>query len=129
MIFDQFRESGEIPVNGKLATIVPIFKKGKKDDPGNYRPVSLTSVTFRENIILGFIEKHTKDNTVIDHNQYNFMRGKSCLTNLTPFYDKMKKGSLTNKPAHFYELHFITPETHLFIMMQFQEKQDLQGIV
>ncbi|GAB0190213.1 hypothetical protein GRJ2_001486600 [Grus japonensis] len=39
-----FWESGEVSVNWKLANVVPIFKKGKKEDPGNYRPVSLTSV-------------------------------------------------------------------------------------
>lgn len=27
----------------KLANLVPVFKKGKKYDPGNYRPMSLTS--------------------------------------------------------------------------------------
>ncbi|KAJ7413875.1 hypothetical protein BTVI_42154 [Pitangus sulphuratus] len=42
--FERSWESGEVPVNWKLSNVVPIFKKGKKDDPGNYRPVSLTSV-------------------------------------------------------------------------------------
>ncbi|GAB0205527.1 mitochondrial enolase superfamily member 1 [Grus japonensis] len=34
IIFQQSWESGEIPVDWKLANVVPIFKKGKKEDPG-----------------------------------------------------------------------------------------------
>ncbi|RMB98853.1 hypothetical protein DUI87_25072 [Hirundo rustica rustica] len=34
-------ESREVPADLKLVIIVPIFKKVKKEDPGNYRPVSL----------------------------------------------------------------------------------------
>ncbi|TRZ22727.1 hypothetical protein HGM15179_004340 [Zosterops borbonicus] len=36
-------ESREVPVDWKLVHVVLIFKKGK-EEPGNYRPVSLTSV-------------------------------------------------------------------------------------
>ncbi|KAJ7405699.1 Receptor-type tyrosine-protein phosphatase R [Willisornis vidua] len=62
----------------------------KKEDPRNYRPVSLASVPGRvmEKIILGNIEKYLIDNTVTGHSQYSFMRGKSCLSNLISFYEK-----------------------------------------
>lgn len=43
--FQWFRESGEVPVNWKLANVVPVFKKGKKEDPNNYRSVSIISMT------------------------------------------------------------------------------------
>ncbi|GAB0204497.1 mitochondrial enolase superfamily member 1 [Grus japonensis] len=34
IIFQWSWESGEVPVDWKLANVVPIFKKGKKEDPG-----------------------------------------------------------------------------------------------
>lgn len=44
MIFEWSWKSAEVPVNKKLATIVPVFKKGKKDDSGVYRLLNLPSV-------------------------------------------------------------------------------------
>ncbi len=35
---------GRVPVDWKRANIAPIFKGGRKEDPLNYRPVSLTSL-------------------------------------------------------------------------------------
>ena len=43
-IFQQSINSGKIPKVWKDARVTPLFKKGNKSDPGNYRPVSLTSV-------------------------------------------------------------------------------------
>ena len=44
IIFPWSWESGEVPVGSELANVIAILKKSKKEDPGNYRPVSLTSV-------------------------------------------------------------------------------------
>jgi len=43
-IFVSSLASGEVPKDWKLANVVPLFKKGSKDNPGNQRPVSLMSV-------------------------------------------------------------------------------------
>ncbi|KAJ7406658.1 hypothetical protein BTVI_64975 [Pitangus sulphuratus] len=90
MIFEQSWESREVPANWKLANVVLIFKNGKKKDPRNCKPVSLTSVPSKgmEKIILGGIEKYLNKNTVIGHSQHGFMRGKYFLPNLISFYDK-----------------------------------------
>ncbi|KAK4815688.1 hypothetical protein QYF61_005434 [Mycteria americana] len=44
IIFQKLRQSSEVPADWKRGNITPIFKKGKKEGPGNYRPVSLPSV-------------------------------------------------------------------------------------
>ncbi|KAJ7409718.1 hypothetical protein WISP_112914 [Willisornis vidua] len=75
----------------KLVKVIPIFKKSKKQDTRNYRPVSLTSVPDKdaEKIILGSIETHLENNTTIGHSQHDFMKGKFCLSNLISFHDKI----------------------------------------
>ncbi len=43
-IFNLSLSSSELPSQWREAVIVPIYKKGSRSDPANYRPVSLTSV-------------------------------------------------------------------------------------
>ncbi|GAB0185697.1 mitochondrial enolase superfamily member 1 [Grus japonensis] len=77
--------------NWRKANVTPVFKKGKKEDPENYRPVSLTSIPgeVSEQLILDVISKHVELKMVIRSDQHGFTKRKSCLTNLIAFYDGM----------------------------------------
>ncbi|KFQ33117.1 hypothetical protein N332_14752, partial [Mesitornis unicolor] len=67
IIYQQSWLTGEVPVDWRLANVTPIYKKGRKEDPGNYRPVSLTSVPGKtmEQIILSTITHYLRDNQMI----------------------------------------------------------------
>ncbi|RMC07423.1 hypothetical protein DUI87_16888 [Hirundo rustica rustica] len=66
-------------------------KKGGKEDPGNYRPVSLTSVPGKimEQFILSVITQNLQDGQGLRPSQHGFRSGRSCLTNLTSFYHQV----------------------------------------
>lgn len=42
VLFEKLWRSGDIPEDWKMANVTPIYKKGLEEDPGNYRPVSLS---------------------------------------------------------------------------------------
>ena len=84
ILFQRSLECGELPDAWREGTITPIFKKGAKDKPGNYRPVSLTSVVCKvmESIIRDQIIIHMKNNSLLSPHQHGFISGRSCMTQL-----------------------------------------------
>ncbi|KAI3380161.1 hypothetical protein SNEBB_002860, partial [Seison nebaliae] len=61
LLFKKTLECGEVPEDWKQANVVPVHKKGSKEEVGNYRPVR--------------------------NSQHGFWEGKSCLTNLLEYLD------------------------------------------
>ena len=84
---------GAVPPDWRRANVTPIFKKGSKSTPGNYRPVSLTSVACKvmESVMRDAITAHLDRNKLIRHSQHGFIRGRSCTTNLLEFLEKATK--------------------------------------
>ena len=88
-IFNKSLACSEVPVDWKLANVVPIFKKGDKESIGNYRPISLTSVVCRlmekaiKHELVGFLNKYE----LIHKSQHGFTKNRSCLTNLLEYLE------------------------------------------
>jgi len=74
-----------------MANVSPIFKKGCRSEVSNYRPVSLTSQVCKiyESILRDAIIDHLVKNQLIRYSQHGFLRGRSCLSNLLTFFDKV----------------------------------------
>ena len=87
-VFNLSLEQGTVPSEWKKANITPLFKKGSRNKPENYRPVSLTSVVCKLlETLVEFLVKHKLINT----SQQGFLKARSCLTNLLCFFEKNYK--------------------------------------
>ena len=77
------------------ANITPVFKKGDKHAPENYRPVSLTSVLSKilEHIVCHHLHTHFDKNKVLTNVNHGFRSGFSCETQLTITVDELARNS------------------------------------
>ena len=92
-IFNSSLATGEVPDDWRTANVVLLFKKGCRDKPGNYRPVSLTSVVEKllEKPLKESIYLHLERQSLIRDSQHGFVRGRSCLTNLIEFFEEVTR--------------------------------------
>ena len=89
VLYNSSLRSGVVPDEWKEAGVTPLFKKGKKSDAQNYRPVSLTSIICKimESILKDEILNHINKHSLIRQSQHGFTKGRSCLTNLLEFLE------------------------------------------
>ncbi|XP_065582753.1 uncharacterized protein LOC136041889 [Artemia franciscana] len=87
-IFNMSLAKKSVPNDWRTANIIPIFKKGDKDSPGNYQPVSLTSAICKimEGMINHALINYLEENTLISNRQHGFCRGRSIDSNFIQSY-------------------------------------------
>jgi ribonuclease P/MRP protein subunit RPP40 len=97
-----------VPQDWKEANVAPLHKKGSREKPENYRPVSLTSIIGKiaESIIKDNIVAYLDIYNLIKSNQHGFTKGKSCLTNLLDFFEEVTKDLDEGKSMDLIYLDF-----------------------
>lgn len=86
-------DTGQVPQDWRDANVVPIFKKGDRHQPANYRPVSLTSVVCKvlEHIVHSSIMTHFDEFSILCDNQHGFRKRRSCETQLIVTIDDISR--------------------------------------
>ena len=83
-LFAKSLTTGCLPKDWRVANITPIHKKGSRHQPGNYRPVSLTSllVKIMERIVASKMITFLAECGSLIPLQHEFRPRHSCLTQL-----------------------------------------------
>lgn len=87
-------------MTGKKEVSHPFFKKGLKENTGNYLPVNVISICCKimEQNLLEVMSKHMENKEVIRNSQYGFIEGKLCLMTLVAFYNEVT--AFVDKGSH-----------------------------
>ena len=90
-IFNLSLISGLVPDSMKIAKVIPLFKKGDKEDTNNYRPISLLSTISKilEKLIYNRIVKFFQLHKIFSNLQFGFRKKHSTIHALLTFIEKV----------------------------------------
>ena len=76
LIFTASLQQGKVPDVWKIAEVTPIFKKGDRSTPSNYRPISLTAICSKvmEHILHSQIMQHLDAHNILSNQQHDFRK-------------------------------------------------------
>ena len=108
MLFNKSLEEGIVPEEWTQAEVCAIFKDGNKNDPSNYRPISLTSVLCKilESFVTGAIQSYMESLGLYSECQHGFRKGKSCITQLLEVIEDFHKLRQEGEPFDIIYLDF-----------------------
>ena len=94
MFYQLSLDQGKLPIDWQTANVSPVFKKGNRSSPANYRPISLTSVSCKilEHVIHSNIMSHFKAHDILTDSQHGFRKHRSCDTQLITTVNNLTKG-------------------------------------
>jgi hypothetical protein len=102
ILFNKSVTTGIVPSDWRTANVSPVYKKGQKYNPENYRPISLTCICCKllEHLIAKHIMSHADTHNILYPLQHGFRTGRSCETQLLEFFDdvtlNMENGKQTD---------------------------------
>ena len=98
IIFNKSLREGCILEVWRCADVTPIYKKGTRENPLNYRPVSMTCILCKvmEKILKNRVMLDLDSNDILIDQQHGFRAGRSTTSNLIEFYEDVTK-ELDNK--------------------------------
>ena len=101
-------DEGRIPEVFKLAYVTPIHKGGSKQNPEQYRPVSLTSHVIKifERVIKKKIMAHLIGKQKLNDGQHGFVPGRSTQTQLLCHYNDIYEAMIEGKRLDTVYLDF-----------------------
>ena len=75
---------GEVPQGWKEALVIPLFKQGNRDNPSNYRPISILSVVGKlcEKVVCMQLSEYLKNHGILSPSQHGFRPNHSTETAL-----------------------------------------------
>ena len=93
IIYSQSLEHVILPQDWLSANIIPVFKRGDRSIPANYRLISLTSVLCKvmEHTIFHHIMSFFTSQNFLNPQQHGFRPNHSCQTQLIDFIDEIQQ--------------------------------------
>ena len=98
-IFKKICQTSTYPESWKQSLVVPIHKKGSKQDVSNYRPVSLIDLASKIFEYCLFLALYNHLYPFFDDAQYGFRKRRSCVLQLLKHLDLIYKAIEQNKPV------------------------------
>ena len=85
ILFNKSLDVGCLPDVWKLGVVVPIHKKGDRQQTCNCRPVSLTSISCKvlESMIRDYLMSHLEDEQQLSRHQHGFRPKRPCTSRIT----------------------------------------------
>ena len=108
VLFVRSLEMGALPRDWRQANITPVHKRGCKNDPSNYRPISLTSLVVKlmEKIVARKITAFFNTHHKLLQTQHGFRRNRSCQSQLLEAVHDWAKALDDGIDAHAIFLDF-----------------------
>jgi hypothetical protein len=112
----KYKHLSIFPTDWKLTRVTPIFKKGKKDDMNNYRPISVISVVAKifEKFTFEQLYEHLNNNNLIYASQSGF---RSLHSTRAALIEATDNWSINIDKGLLNEVIFIDLKKHLILLI------------